>query len=88
MTVFILTPRLPAAEDDVRTTSRIPREPNRYAHFLRADAHLCRRRVEARERACELRVHKGVCGRPRPRELGPGPPKATRRGGRRVAGLV
>ena len=45
----------------MRTTSRIPREPNRYAHFLRADAHLCRRRVEARERACELRVHKGVC---------------------------
>ena len=38
----------PSAEDDVRTTSRIPREPKRYAHFLRADAHLCRRRVEPR----------------------------------------
>ncbi len=50
----------PSAEDDVRTTSRIPREPKRYAHFLQADAHLCRRRVERRERACELRVHKWV----------------------------
>jgi hypothetical protein len=39
-------------EDDVRTTSRIPREPKRYAHFLRADAHLCRRGAASEHASC------------------------------------
>ena len=42
-------------------------------------------RASMRAAGAQGRVHARDRG---PRELGPGPPKATRRGGRRVAGLV